>query len=345
MPRESGWQSRRFQPKEVAVRLPAHGVEKHVPLHLLAAFEFGENAVALLVDTDARDFFAQPKCSSHLAQVVGKRFHDLAIDEIQHNRALIDQGDLGAHRGHERGVFEAHDARTHHDDFARKAANAREFVRIEDALAVEGNIGAARGARAAGDQYVLAAQRHFIGFALHFDRVRIGKLRHSLEHGDAVAPELRADHVRLAGDDALDAGREILNRNVSFPAVAAAVESLHGDSRKLKNGLADALARDRSRVHAHAAHHHRAVDDRDALAQLGGADGALLARRAAADDDQIVGLVVHYENGQLSHVNGVTSNCGIHFPGRMLQEYVRTHESANVPDSTCRYLASDPAST
>ena len=160
-------------------------------------------------------------------------------------------------------------------------------------LAVERNIGVPRGACAAGDQYVLAAQHHFIGFALHFDRMRIGKLRRSLEYGDAIAPELRADHVRLAGDDAIDACREVLNRNLAFSTETAPVESLHGGSRKLKNGFADALAGDRSRMHAHAAHHNRAVHDGDALAQLGGADGTFLARRAAADNDQIVGLVVH----------------------------------------------------
>ena len=288
-----GLQSRRFQPKQVAICLAANGVEQHVALHFFPALEFGEHAVAFLVNADARDFLAKAECGSHLAQVIGESVHDFAIHEIEDQRALVDQGYFSADGGHERGVLEAHDARAHHDDFARQTADASELVRINDAFAVEGNIGAASGARAASDQDIFAAQCDFFAFAMNLDRVRINKLRHSLKDRDAVAPQLRADYVRLARNDARDARSEVLNRDISLASIGASIEGSDGNSSQLKNGLTDALAGNRAGVDAHAAHHERAVHHRHALAQLRGADRALLARRATADDNQIVRLVGH----------------------------------------------------
>lgn len=101
--------------------------------------------------------------------MVGERLHDFAVHKIQNHRPLINQRHFRAHRCHERSVLQAHHTRAHHDDFPRQTANAGELVRINNPLAVERDIGAARGARAAGDQYVFAAQCHFFALAVHFD--------------------------------------------------------------------------------------------------------------------------------------------------------------------------------
>ena len=71
--------------------MAADGVEQSVGLHFLAAFEFGEDAVALRVNADARDFFAEAEHGAHLAEVVGERFHDFAIGEIEKRGALVNQ--------------------------------------------------------------------------------------------------------------------------------------------------------------------------------------------------------------------------------------------------------------
>ena len=156
-----------------------------------------------------------------------------------------------------------------------------------------------RRARPAGDQDMFAAQRDLVDFAVHLDRMRVGELRQPLKNRNAVAAQLRPDHVRFARDDARHAGGQIVDRNVSFAAVVVAVKRPHRDSGELENRFADAFARYRAGVHAHAAHHDRAVNDRHALAQLRRANRALLARGAAADDNQIVGLVVHAKKAAL----------------------------------------------
>src|SRR5579862_2386734 len=99
----------------VAIRLAADGVEKHVTLHSFSAFQFREDAISKRINADARDFFAEAEGGAHLAQVVGERVHDFAINKIENLRALIDQSYFGADRSHERGILEADDSRADDD--------------------------------------------------------------------------------------------------------------------------------------------------------------------------------------------------------------------------------------
>ncbi len=59
-----------------------------------------------------------------------------------------------------------------------------------------------------------------------------------------------------------------------------------------ERGLAQRLRRERAGVHRRAAGLLRALDARDALPEVGGLRGALLAGGSAADDDEIV-VVLH----------------------------------------------------
>ena len=59
----------------------------------------------------------------------------------------------------------------------------------------------------------------------------------------------------------------------------------------MQHGLADRLGRDGAGVDADAADAGRAVDQRDALAELGGAERRLLPGGAGADDDEVIQYV------------------------------------------------------
>ena len=118
-------QSGRFKRKLVAVRLAAHRVQQRIGLHFLAALEFREHAIALLVESHAGHLIAQPERRPHLPQMVGERLYDFAVHKIEQLRTLIDQRHFHAHRRHERRVFQAHDARSDNNQFARQTLVAR----------------------------------------------------------------------------------------------------------------------------------------------------------------------------------------------------------------------------
>ncbi len=87
-----------------------------------------------------------------LAQMVRQRFDDLPIHEIENNRPLVYQGNLGAQGSHKGGVLEAYDASSHHDDFFRKATQIAKVIGIHNATVVKGNVRAVGGPGTAGNQ-------------------------------------------------------------------------------------------------------------------------------------------------------------------------------------------------
>jgi hypothetical protein len=274
-----------FQTKRVSIGLTSHAVEERARLNFLAAFEFGEDAVAGGVESDARDLFTETKRRAHLPKVIGERLDDFAIDEIEDRGTLIDESDFRAESGEEGGVLETDDARTDDDQFLRDAVDAGNLIGIDDVLAVEGNVRAVRRARAASDQKMAGPQERFLAVVYDFDCVRIDKLREALKDCDVVALELRVNHFRFARDDRLYPRREFLDGNIAIRVVA--VDALHGRAGELKDRFAHGLARDRARVDAHAAHHQGAVDDGDALAHFCRANRAFLPGRTAADHNEI----------------------------------------------------------
>ena len=67
--------------------------------------------------------------------------------------------------------------------------------------------------------------------------------------------------------------------------VVAPVESAMAKAGQVRDGLAQSLAGDCPGMQADAADHLIAVNDGDAMAELGRGDSAFLAGGAAADDD------------------------------------------------------------
>ena len=143
---------------------------------------------------------------------------------------------------------------------------------------------------AARDEDIFRPQQGGTVLARHLDGVGIQQLALSFDHGDPVAVKLRLDHLDLARHHRLRAEVEILHRDLVFEGVAAAIKRALAKAAQVEHRFTKCFAGNGSRVHAHASDGAGALDDGDVLAQLGRADGSLLARRPAADHHQVVAL-------------------------------------------------------
>jgi len=69
----------------------------------------------------------------------------LPIHEIQNNRPLVDQRNLGAEGSHKGCVLEAYDASSHYYDFFRQATQIAKVIGIHNAMVVKGMSGLCAG--------------------------------------------------------------------------------------------------------------------------------------------------------------------------------------------------------
>ena len=108
------------------------------------------------------------------------------------------------------------------------------------------------------------------------------------QQADAVAAELLAHHLRLGADDARRAVHQELDRLALAALRVERVGHVERAPRELvEHRDAQRLGGDRAGVDRDAAEPLAALDDGDALAELGGLDGRLLAARAGADDEEV----------------------------------------------------------
>src|ERR1700686_3966347 len=90
-------------------------------------------------------------------------------------------------------------------------------------------------------------------------------------------------------------GGNILDRNVDATSRPISVQGLYGKAGKLKDGLTYRLAGDCAGMDRHASDHNGPVDDGDTLVGLCRRDGALLARWASADHNEVVFGFTHLQ--------------------------------------------------
>src|SRR5262249_45639169 len=83
---------------------------------------------------------------------------------------------------------------------------------------------------------------------------------------------------------------EVVHREVFLERIVDAIEAALLEPGEIQGGLPKGLARNGTGVDAAAARMVRALDDRDALAEIGSLRAGFLACRTATDDDQIEGL-------------------------------------------------------
>src|SRR5712672_233642 len=132
-----GRQAGSFQMELIAIGLAADSINKSVALYSLAALQLRKNTTASGVDPNLRHLFRETKCETVLAQVVRQRFDDLPIHEVQNNRPLVDQRNLGPEGSHKGCVLEAYDASSHYDDFFWKATQIAKVISIHNATVVK----------------------------------------------------------------------------------------------------------------------------------------------------------------------------------------------------------------
>ena len=95
-------------------------------------------------------------------------------------------------------------------------------------------------------------------------------------------------NVDLMLYDLVGADQEVLHRDVLLDRVGGAIEFPRAITRQFENSLAQGLGRDGAEIDADAAEDARALNDGDALVELGTLDGGALAGRTRADHQQII---------------------------------------------------------
>src|SRR5205807_9410681 len=147
-------------------------------------------------------------------------------------------------------------------------------------MVVKGNIWAASGSRAAGNQDLRRFEANPFTVAFNFHCMGVEKMRGALMNGNPVALELCPNNLSLARDNGVYTGGDILDGHVDTTLRSIAVQGLYGEAGELKDGLTYRLTGDCAGVNAHAADHDRPIDNGDALARLRRCDSALLSRWA-----------------------------------------------------------------
>ncbi len=206
-----GLQANRFQIELVAVGLPSDRVEQGRAVNGLATLQLGKNAIAVVVKTHLNDFFTQTKHGSQLAKLEAETLHHLAIDKVQQCGTLIEQRDLHPQRREHGSIFQSDDAGAHDDQLARQLLQLVYLVGIEDAFAVDGDVGAVRRPCTTSEDKIVAAQQGVSVVAGDLHAMRVEKAGIAFVDHDAIAPELRLDDLDLARHDGIGAKNEVLH--------------------------------------------------------------------------------------------------------------------------------------
>jgi hypothetical protein len=209
----------------IAVGLAADSINKGVAMYSLAALQLSKNTTSSGVDPNPRNLFREPKCDTLLAQVVRQRFDDLPIHEIQNNRPLVDQRNLGTEGSHKGCVLEAYDAGSHYDDFFRETTQIAKVIGVHNATVVKGNVRAVRGPGTAGNQDLTAFEPDSFAFAaLNLECVRVQKRRTPRVDYNPVPFQLGTNYLGLSRDDGFDTEGDSFDGNVDTTSRPSAVQ-------------------------------------------------------------------------------------------------------------------------
>ena len=89
-------------------------------MNRLTALEPHGHAVSVLFSFNRDDLFSEPKNHFEFTRVVGERFDDLPVDEVQNLRALFNHRHPDFKGGKHGGILKTDDSPTDDDDFARE---------------------------------------------------------------------------------------------------------------------------------------------------------------------------------------------------------------------------------
>ncbi len=216
----------------------------------------------------------------------------LAVDEVQDGGPGLDQGHRDVQGAEDGGVFDPDDPRADHGQAARQAGEVEDLVAVENALAVEGDVGRPIGPRADRDHHLVGGvEGDLAGRAGDLDRMGVLEPRRPVHDLHAVAGELVLQDVDFVVQGLVQAGQQVLGAQVLLHPIGAAIEAALAPAGQVQHGLAQGLGGDGAGVHRDAAHAAALVDHQHGPAELGRLHGRAPTRRPAADDDHVV--VVH----------------------------------------------------
>src|ERR1700686_532521 len=286
-------QTRRLDFHLVAVGMPSNRVQQRLPANLLSALQRRKHFVPLRVKANQHYFLPHPEHRSQLPQLEAQALHDFPVHKIQQRRTLVEQRYLHPQRREHGRVFQPDNARAHHNQFPRYLLDKVHLVRIENALAVYRNPIDVRGPCAASDQYLLSPNllHSFIGHDLN--RMWIGKVSIPFERRHIIPPQLCLDHVHFPRHHRLRPQHQVRHHDPALHHITASIKHPLPQSAQVEHSLPQHLARNRPGMNAHPSHRQPPVDDRDLLAHFRRANRALLSRRTAANNYQIVFIRLH----------------------------------------------------
>jgi hypothetical protein len=280
----------RLEADVVGVAVAADAVEQHVGLEVAAGAGVAADVrrpaglrldpgVAVGVEDD----------DAEAAQLLGQDADDLAVEVGEQEVARVDQRDVEAEGGEDRGVFDADHAGPEHDHRARHARQVQNRLGVEHGLAVERHLCRAARTRAGGDHDEVAGEQVWLatGRGGDRDRVLVEETGVPLDDLDGVTAERLVDQLELALDDSSLAEREVRDGQLLADLVADAVQTVAGELVEEQRALAQRLRRDGPPVDPVAADHVGALDHGDPPARPRRLDGGALARRTATENHDV----------------------------------------------------------
>jgi hypothetical protein len=147
------------------------------------------------------------------------------------------------------------------------------LIGVEDPLAVNRDLRAVGRTCAAGQQDVLSAKQSRPVVAPDFDGMRVHEARVAFQGRHVIPAQLGLDDLNLSRHHCLSPKDQIRPGNAVFEHVSTPIERALPKTAEVKHGFPKGLAGDGPGVDANAADRMLAINDRDFLAQLGGANG------------------------------------------------------------------------
>src|SRR5439155_11647616 len=170
----------------------------------------------------------------------------------------------------------------------RNPANLKDGVAVADSIVIEWHSRRPIRRRAGGDQDESPLQGFLLPSIGHCDLGWRQEAGPTLIAVDVVPAKVVLDPLPFLLQDELLAEHEVIDGDALHGHFDCVRESPLTEAGEVQRRFAESLGRNRTRVHARAAWHRIALDERHAFAEVRGLSRPLLAGGTGADDDQIV---------------------------------------------------------